>query len=167
MVECRPEILESDVKDMSLPEKIKELRNHKNMTQELLAERMGVSRQAVTKWENGQSRPSTQNLLTLAELFGVSVTELLGEKNTYKPKRQRMFLVFAAFSTVLLIFCGWTILKLLSFPSDVIGYADMPTDIYVNANVTDFLPLYFFTAAMVGITIWLYLRKGKKRGTRK
>ena len=80
MVECRPEILESDVKDMSLPEKIKELRNHKNMTQELLAERMGVSRQAVTKWENGQSRPSTQNLLTLAELFGVSVTELLGEK---------------------------------------------------------------------------------------
>ena len=51
--------------------------------------------------------------------------------------------------------------------TSVIGYADMPTDIYVNANVTDFLPLYFFTAAMVGITIWLYLRKGKKRGTRK
>ena len=47
------------------------------MTQEFVAERLGVSRQAVSKWENGTSDPSTSNLLALAKLYGVSPEELL------------------------------------------------------------------------------------------
>ncbi len=47
------------------------------MTQEFVAERIGVSRQAVSKWENGSSDPSTSNLFALAKLYGVSVEELL------------------------------------------------------------------------------------------
>lgn len=47
------------------------------MTQEFVAERLGVSRQAVSKWENGTSEPSTSNLLALAKLYGVSPEELL------------------------------------------------------------------------------------------
>ena len=43
------------------------------------AMRMGVSRQAVSKWEQGLSDPSTSNLLALAKLFGVSAEELLRE----------------------------------------------------------------------------------------
>ncbi len=62
----------------SLGEAIKAHRTRCGMTQELLAERLGVSRQAVSKWEMGQSDPSTANLLSLAQLFGVSVEELLG-----------------------------------------------------------------------------------------
>jgi len=46
------------------------------MTQEFVAESLGVSRQAVSKWENGTSDPSTSNLFALAKLFGVSVEEL-------------------------------------------------------------------------------------------
>ena len=47
------------------------------MTQEFVAESIGVSRQAVSKWESGTSDPSTSNLLALAKLFGVSAEELL------------------------------------------------------------------------------------------
>ena len=44
-----------------------------------MAERLGVSRQAVSKWENGTSDPSTSNLLALAKLYGVSPEDLLNE----------------------------------------------------------------------------------------
>lgn len=49
------------------------------MTQELVADRLGVSRQAVSKWESGASEPSTSNLLALCKLFDVSPEEFLGE----------------------------------------------------------------------------------------
>jgi len=61
----------------SLGETIKEYRTQKQMTQEFVAEQLGVSRQAVSKWENGTSDPSTSNLLALAKLFGISAAELL------------------------------------------------------------------------------------------
>ena len=47
------------------------------MTQEFVAESLGVSRQAVSKWENGTADPSTSNLLKLAKLFGLSPEELI------------------------------------------------------------------------------------------
>lgn len=47
------------------------------MTQEFVAEAVGVSRQAVSKWENGTSEPSTSNLIALANLYGISVDEVL------------------------------------------------------------------------------------------
>ncbi len=47
------------------------------MTQEFVAETVGVSRQAVSKWESGASDPSTSNLVALAKLFGISPEELL------------------------------------------------------------------------------------------
>ena len=47
------------------------------MTQEFVAEALGDSRQAVSKWEKGLSSPSTANLLALAKLYGVSAEELL------------------------------------------------------------------------------------------
>ena len=60
-----------------LGETIKDHRTRCGMTQEFVADQLGVSRQAVSKWENGTSDPSTANLLALAKLFGVSAAELL------------------------------------------------------------------------------------------
>ena len=54
-----------------------EVRVRCKMTQEFVAESLGVSRQAVSKWETGTADPSTSNLLALAKLFGVSAEELL------------------------------------------------------------------------------------------
>ena len=49
------------------------------MTQEFVDERLGVSRQAVSKWERGTADPSTANLTALAKLFGVAPEDLLKE----------------------------------------------------------------------------------------
>ena len=63
----------------SLGEVLKDHRVRCQMTQEFVAEHLGVSRQAVSKWENGTSDPSTSNLLALANLYHVDATELLRE----------------------------------------------------------------------------------------
>lgn len=68
---------ENIIIQQSLGESIKEHRMRCNMTQEFVAEKLGVSRQAVSKWESGKSDPSTANLIALAKLYGISVEELL------------------------------------------------------------------------------------------
>ena len=70
---------------MSLGERIREQRRKKGLSQERLAEMTGVSRQAVTKWEAGQTAPSTENLFRLADIFDVSVDALMG--TTVKQKQ--------------------------------------------------------------------------------
>ena len=61
----------------SLGEALKENRVRCQMTQEFVAETLGVSRQSVSKWENGSSDPNTSNLIALAKLYKVSPEELL------------------------------------------------------------------------------------------
>ena len=61
----------------SLGEALKENRIRCQMTQEFVAETLGVSRQSVSKWENGSSDPNTSNLIALAKLYKVSPEELL------------------------------------------------------------------------------------------
>ena len=69
---------------VTLGERIKNQRTRAGLSQERVAELVGVSRQSVTKWESGQSAPSTENLFRLAEIFGTTVDMLLDipdEKN--------------------------------------------------------------------------------------
>lgn len=61
----------------TLGETLKAHRTRCQMTQEFEAESLGVSRQTVSKWENGSADPSTTNLLALAKLYGVVAEELL------------------------------------------------------------------------------------------
>ncbi len=61
----------------SLGEALKENRIKCKMTQEFVAETLGVSRQSVSKWESGISDPNTSNLVALAKLYGISAEELL------------------------------------------------------------------------------------------
>lgn len=63
----------------TLGEVLKQHRQACKMTQEFVAESLGVSRQAVSKWESGASDPSTTNLMALAKLFEVSAEDLLRE----------------------------------------------------------------------------------------
>ena len=63
----------------SLGEVIRAHREACGMTQELVAQKLGVSRQAVGKWESGKSEPSTTNLMAIAELLGTDAAELLRE----------------------------------------------------------------------------------------
>lgn len=63
----------------SLGEVLKRHRTECKMTQEFVAETLGVSRQAVSKWESGLSAPSTTNLMALAKLFNMTPEDLLKE----------------------------------------------------------------------------------------
>ena len=67
---------------MKLGEELLNLRLASNMTQEVLAERIGVSRQAVTKWEASESVPELSKMILLADLFGVSLDKLVGREQT-------------------------------------------------------------------------------------
>ena len=70
----------------SVGRNIARLRLSQGMTQERLAQRMGVTPQAVSKWENGTSDPSTSNLCALAKLYGIPVEELLHETQEEKSE---------------------------------------------------------------------------------
>ena len=61
----------------TLGETLKAHRTRCQMTQEFVAETIGVSRQAVSKWENGTSEPNTSNLMALARLYGIPAEDLL------------------------------------------------------------------------------------------
>lgn len=68
------------IETKTFPEILKSHRTARHMSQEYLAEQLGVTRQAVSKWESGTSEPSTANLLALAKLYGISLDELVGLK---------------------------------------------------------------------------------------
>lgn len=63
---------------MEIRDILKNLREKQHLTQEQLAERVMVSRQAVSRWENGETQPNTDTLKLLSKEFGVSINTLLG-----------------------------------------------------------------------------------------
>lgn len=67
---------------MTLGEKIASARKEKGMTQEMLAEKLGVTRQAVARWETGKALPGTANLFMLRELLGIPPEEAALEEKT-------------------------------------------------------------------------------------
>lgn len=65
--------------------RLQQLRKKNNLSQEELAEKIGISRQAVSKWERAEASPDTDNLLLLAKLYGVSLDELLKTESVHFP----------------------------------------------------------------------------------
>ena len=61
-----------------LHEKLAELRAENNMSQFEVAEELNVSRQAISRWETGRAKPSTEKLIALSRLYGVPLDELVG-----------------------------------------------------------------------------------------
>lgn len=79
---------------MTLGEKICALRTGKGLSQEDLAQRLEVSRQSVSKWETGQSMPDLEKIIRLADLFGVSVDELVREGERPQPPQPETKVVY-------------------------------------------------------------------------
>ena len=65
----------------NLPNNLYELRRRHGMSQEELAEKLYVSRQAVSKWERGEAYPDTENLISISDMFGVTIDDLLRSEN--------------------------------------------------------------------------------------
>ncbi len=71
---------------MAFAEKLKSIRKQAGMSQEQLAEKLGVSRQAVTKWETDAGIPDIENIMAISALFDISIDDLLSnEKGAKKP----------------------------------------------------------------------------------
>ena len=73
---------------MKLPEKILYCRKRAGLSQEELAGRLGVSRQAVSKWETGEAQPELSKLAPLAAELGVSVDWLLSDAEPEEPRAE-------------------------------------------------------------------------------
>lgn len=107
---------------MKFDENLRAFRKQKEFSQEYLAEKMNVSRQTISKWENGTAMPDLKKLTDLASLFDVSMDELLGTSapdyktsvsdnaelenlkqafDEYKAKNKKTTIIFGAVSTVL------------------------------------------------------------------
>lgn len=63
--------------NIEIANRLVNLRKSNNLSQEALAEKLGISRQAVSKWERAEASPDTDNLILLSRLYGVSLDELL------------------------------------------------------------------------------------------
>lgn len=68
--------------NLEIANRLQKLRKEKGYSQEQLAEALGISRQAISKWERAESSPDTDNLICLAKLYGVSLDELLSTDET-------------------------------------------------------------------------------------
>lgn len=79
---------------MTLGTRIKECRRKAKLSQEKVAELVGVSRQAVTKWESDQSAPNTENLFKLAEVFGTTVDLLITSENDSRSVAEQVYQMF-------------------------------------------------------------------------
>jgi len=71
---------------IELGNNLAEMRKKAGYSQEGVAEKLGVSRQAVSRWETGEASPDTENLIALAELYDVSLDELVGKKTAEEAK---------------------------------------------------------------------------------
>lgn len=74
---------------MNIGDKLKELRKGEGISQEQLAEKIGVSRQAITKWETGKGIPDIENLVILADTFKLSLDELVSDGITSRQNDEK------------------------------------------------------------------------------
>lgn len=68
--------------NIKLADRLVELRKEHKLSQEALAEKLGLSRQSISKWERAEASPDTDNLIALAEVYGITLDQLLGNEET-------------------------------------------------------------------------------------
>jgi transcriptional regulator with XRE-family HTH domain len=144
---------------VALPEKLKYYRKKQNLSQEAVAEGLKLSRQAISKWENGHTTPDLENLVRLSAMYEVSIDDLLQEEQeqnlsqenddvldgSVEKEEQRMILqeetpdnaTENGFSLLLL-----AILSIVVYP---IGFLLIPFVLWQNNQSNSFYKLIYIT----------------------
>ena len=178
---------------MTIEQRIRSLRKERGLSQEALAEALGVSRQAVTKWEDGSALPSTANLLALADFFSVPLEDFVrpaaqeeaAQETIEEPPTQKsqcktavriasgiLILSILVLLTLFLLFpgafdLGTHIHEALGDGAKVIGGADGPTAIFVTGsyNPAGILAVFFISLAgyISSLTFLLTLRHYERK----
>lgn len=76
---------------MNFGERLKQIRNNQGLSQEQLAEKIGVSRQAITKWETNRGLPDVENMIILAEIFKMTLDELVLQRTDEQERNEAIF----------------------------------------------------------------------------
>lgn len=158
---------------MDLGQRLKQFRTEKHLSQETVAFELNVSRQAVAKWENNASKPSTANLMAICDLYGISLDELVSNKSDElsaeqtepnKSKGKTAIVILSVVGGILLILSViltvWT--KRMSVPDNIIGYADTSTAIFVTSSPWFLYVLYMLVGIYILTIITLLLKIKKK-----
>lgn len=158
---------------MDLGQRLKQFRTEKHLSQETVAFELNVSRQAVAKWENNASKPSTANLMAICDLYGISLDELISNKSDElsaeqtepnKSKVKTAIVILSVVGVILLILSViltvWA--KRMSVPDNIIGYADAPTAIFATSSLWFLYVLYMLVGIHILTIITLLLKIKKK-----
>ena len=113
--------------NFTIGENIKKLRNQKNVTQEKLAESLGVTPQAISRWESGAGSPAIEYLPDLAAFFEISVDELLGVKLSKREARREEIYAMISRAEAELGYEGTDLIELLRE-----AYAEFPGDMKIS-----------------------------------
>lgn len=140
---------------MEFNEKLQELRKRKGLTQEALAERLFVSRTAVSKWESGRGFPNLESLKAIAKVFSVSLDELLSgeeilaiaEKDQKERKQTVLDLVFG------LLDCGMVLLLFLPFFGQKTDGAIQTVSVLALREVQPYLRTAYI-AFILAVSVW-------------
>jgi transcriptional regulator with XRE-family HTH domain len=151
---------------MTLSEKIIYCRKKAMLSQETLAEKLGVSRQAVSKWETGDAIPDTSNLSALAKVLGTTVDWLLSheEAETSSSKSENLLSFikttiqkYGWLSSIPLILCGifFSLQGILLRYFVISDYKNLPDIMWetIKNSVLKDSPLYLFGNILLGIGI--------------
>lgn len=170
--------------NIKLADRLVELRKEHKLSQEALAEKLGLSRQSISKWERAEASPDTDNLIALAEVYGITLDELLGNNEPKEPKQKTqpqskkeelsakqikgkqnlkksplLFLgaiaVYAGGGIILGAF--WWALMWILFPI-VLGYAFSALSMYFEDK--KWLSIIFSTIAAIFLAASLYIALG-------
>ena len=108
---------------MKFCDKLQKIRKENNVTQEQLADKLNVSRQAVSKWESGAAYPDTEKLIQISKIFNVSLDELINDNNANSQKKidkkfsfmETFNMVFGFFGNVLSMFSAMKFSEKIKF----------------------------------------------------
>lgn len=152
---------------MTLAEKIYQARKRAGLSQEALADALGVTRQAVSKWETGKSVPDTENLRRMAQVLAVSADYFLGEApapenvsgdsatlDAIDRVSQRMGLLFFIIGVAAIALCSVVFLI-----RSLLG----ESHVYATIQVTDFtIAAVMFLLSLIGGCSAFLLSRSKK-----
>ena len=169
--------------NIKLADRLVELRKEHKLSQEALAEKLGLSRQSISKWERAEASPDTDNLIALAEVYGITLDQLLGNdepKTESQPKPEQtkknlsakqikgknnlkkaplLFLgaiaVYVGGGIILGVF--WWALMWILFPL-VLGYTLSALSMYFEDR--KLLSIIFSTIAAILFAVALYIALG-------
>lgn len=118
---------------MDISETLKQARTDAKLSQEAAAEKAGVSRQTMSNWENGKSYPDIASVITLSDVYNVSLDSLLkGDKTLIEHlkesadvKKSRTQIVSIIISALLFLICPWFLIKALN--GDIANFISIPT----------------------------------------